>query len=160
MASNPDWSSLQHAYGPASDIPGLLQDAAIDRRPGTEAGTPWFGLWSALCHQGDAYSASLEALPHLIRMAPALLANRNYDALLLAASIEQARMEGRAPDLPAALRDEYLAAIASGLAVARSALSSAWDEDSELVLRGSLAIFRGDLAGARAVFDSDADDAE
>ncbi len=27
---------------------------------------PWFGLWSSLAHQGDVYSASFAAVPHVI----------------------------------------------------------------------------------------------
>ncbi len=160
MTSNTDWSSLEHAYGAAGDIPGLLEAAAADRRPGHQAGTAWFELWSALCHQGDAYSASLEAVPHLIRLTPGQLAEQRYDAVLLAASIELARMEGRAPGLPVGLREEYLAAIASGLSTAEAALPNAWDADAEVALRGSIAVFRGDLAGARAILDAELDEQE
>lgn len=158
MRGTTDWDSLHHAYGPAGDIPALLAAAANDARAGHEAGTPWFDLWSALCHQGDAYSASLAAVPHLIEMAPKQLAERRYDAVLLAASIEQARMEGRAPAVPVELRTEYEAAIASGLAAAQSALPTAWDADSELALKGSIAVFSGDLTNAQSIFDADMDD--
>jgi len=151
---NIDWASLKHAYGPANDIPGLLAAAAADPRPGHKPG-PWFDLWSALCHQGDAYSASLAAVPLLVRLAPSQLAARRYDAVLLAASIEQARLEGRAPEIPAGSRDEYSAAIADGLSAAESALPHAWNKDAELALRGSIAVFRGDLAAAQAIFGQD-----
>ena len=149
-----NWTSLRHAYGPAGNIPDLLAAAAVDPRPGHEPG-PWFDLWSALCHQGDAYSASLAAVPLLVHLAPAQLAARRYDAVLLAASIEQARLEGRAPQIPAGQRDEYSAAIAAGLSAAESALPYAWNKDAELALRGSLAVFRGDLAAAQAIFEQD-----
>src|SRR5262245_40964279 len=145
-----NWASLEHAYGPAADIPSLLAAAAVDPRPGQEPG-PWFDLWSSLCHQGDAYSASLVAVPLLIRLAPSQLAQRRYDALLLAACIEKARLEGRAPEIPANFRDQYVAAIADGLTVAESALPCAWNRDAELALRGSIAAFRGDLAAAQAL---------
>jgi hypothetical protein len=147
-----NWTSLRHAYGPAGDIPGLLAAAAVDSRPGHEPG-PWFDLWSALCHQGDAYSASLAAVPLLVRLAPAQLAACRYDAVLLAACIEQARLEGRAPEIPAGYVDKYSAAIAAALSAAESALPHAWNTDAELALRGSIAVFRGDLAAARAIFE-------
>lgn len=55
-----DWSELRHAYGPADDIPALLQ--RLDPNPGAEV---WGELWSRLCHQGTVYSASYAALPAL-----------------------------------------------------------------------------------------------
>lgn len=67
-------------------------------------------------------------------MAPSQLAERRYDAVLLVASIEQARLEGRAPEIPHDLRDDYAAAIAAGLAAAQSALPRAWNNDAELAL--------------------------
>jgi len=59
------WSELQHAYGAASDIPPLL--AQLADLPSAEGNRePWFSLWSALAHQGDVYSASFAAVPHVI----------------------------------------------------------------------------------------------
>ncbi|MEU3242718.1 hypothetical protein [Streptomyces sp. NPDC006875] len=55
-----DWSQLHHAYGTAEDIPGLLDTV---RWLPTDA--TWTALWSRLCHQGTAYSASHAALPAL-----------------------------------------------------------------------------------------------
>ncbi|MDZ4258885.1 MAG: hypothetical protein U0974_14715 [Gemmatimonadales bacterium] len=60
--------------------------------------------------------------------------------------------------LPVGLREEYLAAIASGLSTAEAALPNAWDADAEVALRGSIAVFRGDLAGARAILDAELDE--
>jgi len=153
--SDRKWSELRHAYGAASDVPELLRRAATDRRPGHHRESSWFGLWSALCHQGDAYSASLEAVPHLIALAPAALAGHSYEPLLLAASIEQARLEGRAPPVPEDLAPEYAGVVATGRELAERAVPEAWDEDARRALSGSLAVFRGDLAGAQAIFEAD-----
>ena len=152
---DPRWAQLQHAYGPASDLPALLTRAATDPRPGHHRESAWFDLWSALCHQGDAYSASLAAVPHLVALAPEALRRNSYDPLLLAASIEQARLEGRAPDVPEELAEAYTAAIQTGRALAQGTLPQAWNEDARVALAGSLAVFQGDLAGARAVFEAD-----
>ncbi|SFI02746.1 hypothetical protein SAMN04515618_10871 [Collimonas sp. OK307] len=61
------WSELQHAYGTASDIPDLLRELTNvpDSRGDAE---PWFSLWSSLAHQGDVYSASFAAVPHIIQV--------------------------------------------------------------------------------------------
>jgi len=149
------WAQLRHAYGPASDIPALLTRAATDPRPGHQRESAWFDLWSALCHQGDAYSASFAAVPHLVALAPEALGRCSYDPLLLAASIEQARLEGRTPELPAELAEAYTAALQAGRQLAEQALPQAWNDDAQAALRGSLAVFEGDLAGAQAIFGAD-----
>ena len=59
------WSELEHAYGKASDMPELLRQlTTLPAAEGEEE--PWFSLWSALAHQGDVYSASFAAVPHVI----------------------------------------------------------------------------------------------
>jgi hypothetical protein len=153
--SDPRWSELQHAYGAAGDVPVLLARAATDHRPGHHQESAWFALWSALCHQGDAYSASLVAVPHLIALAPEALAQHSYEPLLLPASIEQARLEDRAPSVPTDLASAYSAAIEKGRELAERAVPRAWNDDARIALTGSLAVFRGDLAGAQAVFEAD-----
>lgn len=153
--TDPRWSELQHAYGAAGDVPALLTRAATERRPGDHRESAWFALWSRLCHQGDAYTASLAAVPHLIALAPEALSRRSYDPLLLAAGIEQARLEGRAPTVSQDSRSAYESAIEQGKQLASSALPGAWNSDAEMALAGSLAVFGGDLAGARAIFEAD-----
>src|SRR5687767_11123896 len=109
---DPRWHSLSHAYGRASDIPVLIADADADRRTGDDVGSTWFSLWSALCHQGDAYTASYAAVPHLMALAPNHLQRKQYEPLYLAACIELARLEGRAPPVPEDLAFAYQAAVA------------------------------------------------
>ena len=60
---DPRWHELDHAYGPAGDIPDLLR--ALERGAHEEL---WQRLFSALCHQGSAYTASYAAVPHLVRI--------------------------------------------------------------------------------------------
>lgn len=63
--SSPRWQELEHAYGGAGDIPALLEQIALLPEDKDDSG-PWFRLWSALAHQGDVYSASFAAVPHVI----------------------------------------------------------------------------------------------
>src|SRR5687767_5858299 len=64
---DPRWSELGHAYGDASDIPELLRQ--LESVPDSnDMNEPWFSLWSALAHQGDVYSASFAAVPHVVRV--------------------------------------------------------------------------------------------
>ena len=153
--SDPGWAKLQHAYGAAANIPALLERAVAERRLGSHPQSVWFELWSALCHQGDAYTASYAAVPHLIELAPAALARQSYEPLLLAASIEQARLEGTAPAVPTELQADYEAAVRKGREVAQTAQTTAWNADAQMALAGSLAALSGDAAGARAVFEAD-----
>ena len=63
------WSELKHAYGSAEDIPSLLQMVYDKPHVDPTMNEVWTDLWSALCHQGDIYSASTAAVPHLIEAA-------------------------------------------------------------------------------------------
>jgi len=64
------WSRLETAYGSAKDVPGYLSE--IYRNPTKVCAwneDPWYFLWSSLCHQGDIFSASIAAVPHLLSAA-------------------------------------------------------------------------------------------
>lgn len=62
-----DWSSLQHAYGSAEDIPGLIHSlVSSDPKVRKQAIYAAFGnIW----HQGTIYEATVEAVPFLVRIA-------------------------------------------------------------------------------------------
>ena len=61
-----NWNQLQDAYGTAAGIPELLK--AVEAFPVEEdwQSKPWLSLWSALCHQGDVYSASIASVPMIV----------------------------------------------------------------------------------------------
>jgi len=63
--NSPQWGDLRDAYGSASKIPELLRQLS-DLPSDNGTSEPWFSLWSALAHQGDVYSASFAAVPHVI----------------------------------------------------------------------------------------------
>jgi hypothetical protein len=152
----PQWHSLRHAYGQASDIPSLLNSAATDVRPGHQPDSPWFKLWSALCHQGDAYTASYAAVPTLIRIAELPSFRASYDPLLLAASIELARLEGHGPNIPEELVVAYRAALCRGLELAIDALKNdGLNEDAVQAFRACVAAFHGQSLTARNILGED-----
>ena len=152
---DPRWATLSHAYGQAADIPHLLAGADEDARPGHQPGSTWFDLWSALCHQGDTYTASYAAVPHLVALAPGHLERKRYDPLLLAACIELARLEGRGPAIPQELASAYRDSIEQARSLAHRHLEAAWDADSRAAIAASAAALDGDVAGARAILDAD-----
>ena len=155
--NDPRWATLTHAYGRSADIPALLSKAREDARPGHQSGTTWFSLWSALCHQGDAYTASYAAVPHLVRMASACLQRQQYDPLFLTACIELARLEDRGPALPTELVSSYRESIEEARSIAEAHVGSAWDPDSEAALRASAAALAGNALAARAMLDAEDD---
>lgn len=57
------WHDLEHAYGFATDIPGLLLDLAEGDE--TLCAQAIEQLWSNIYHQGSRYSASVAAMPFL-----------------------------------------------------------------------------------------------
>lgn len=59
------WLDLNTAYGKASEIPALLAQLS-SLPPAIGEQEPWFSLWSALAHQGDVFSASFAAVPHVV----------------------------------------------------------------------------------------------
>src|SRR5574341_1296043 len=80
-----DWSRLRHAYGPAAELPELLGRLSPDPKDGA-----WDDLWSRLCHQGTAYSASFAALPKLLAIASGWQPRQRPMILSLAAAIVSA----------------------------------------------------------------------
>ena len=148
-----DWAALKHAYGSAENIPAMLARAETDNRAGHISGSTWFDLWSALCHQGDSYTASYAAIPHLVRLAELPAYEHQYDPLLLAASIELSRMEGHGQEIPTNLLMPYRAAIKKGLEVASRALENPdLDADSRQAYRGCVAAFQGQALAAQNIF--------
>ncbi|MFF2348460.1 hypothetical protein ACFVVL_01645 [Kitasatospora sp. NPDC058115] len=114
-----DWSRLSHAYGPADDIPELL-----DRIASAPTDELWGDLWSALCHQGSVYPASFAALPWLAGRAGCGDREQEVNALLLAGAIMAGdRQAHGAGDV----RTEFAATVATLLAAVNRQLRAATD---------------------------------
>ncbi|MFJ8159778.1 hypothetical protein ACIRBY_02485 [Streptomyces sp. NPDC096136] len=77
------WSEASHAYGGAEDLPALLRDfAGADEERSDEA---LHELYGSLLHQGTVFTASVEAVPFLARLAAA--GHRTADVLALLAGM-------------------------------------------------------------------------
>jgi HEAT repeat protein len=61
-----DWSSLGHAYGAASDVPGLIRALTSERHEDRQEA--WRILYSNIWHQGTVYQATAHAVPFLIEL--------------------------------------------------------------------------------------------
>ncbi|MFF8960185.1 HEAT repeat domain-containing protein [Streptomyces sp. NPDC014894] len=82
------WADVDHAYGEADDLPGMLRALAGDEERAREALDE---LWSSILHQGTVYSATVTAVPFLARLAAAGV--RSDDLLVLLGGIADSRDE-------------------------------------------------------------------
>src|SRR5580698_383508 len=106
---SPGWASLEHAYGSASDIPDLLRQLAT--LPSSEGNAePWFSIWSALAHQGDVYTASFAAVPHVIRILASYPSAASSHYFGFPAWVEICRQR-KALAVPEDLSNDYFAAL-------------------------------------------------
>ncbi len=104
------WADLQHAYGSASDIPGLLR-RLVTLPASSGRDEPWFSLWSALAHQGDVYSASFAAVPHVVRALSIAPTKADSSFFHFPAWVEICRQKTAMP-IPEDLRQAYFDALA------------------------------------------------
>jgi hypothetical protein len=90
-----DWAKLKHAYGPATDIPSLLEQLSPDPKADV-----WDELWGRICHQGSVYSASFPVLPYLADAAEEWPKAARIMPLALAAAIVIGGSAVDSPDEP------------------------------------------------------------
>ena len=138
---NPRWNSLQHAYGVASDIPALLRQ--LESLPDSKGESePWFSLWSALAHQGDVYSASFAAVPHIIEalsVAPLKVSSTYFQ---FPAWVEICRSNKNVV-VPSDLLPAYSAALAKLPSLVAATAEREWDEDFLACALSAIAASKG-----------------
>ena len=153
---DPRWTTLTHAYGSASDIPGLLAQLSQDTAPkANHDSEPWFTLWSSLCHQDDVFDASYAAVPHIVKIVSTAPYPFDFSFFQLPAAIEIARVNSRGPEVPSDLAGAYqlaIAGLADCVAVHRHA---DWDEPTTLSAISALAVAKGHHRVAEAVMNLD-----
>ena len=166
---SPRWAKLRHAYGGASDIPAmLLLLEAVTHAPPTlsqknrDAGSePWFSLWSALCHQGDVYTASYAALPHIVRIGRGAQQD-HWQFFLLAGGIQNGylasqgmagAMVQRGHEMPADLSDDYAAGLRALHDFAYKLADREWDDLLSRSIAYALLASKGHALVAEAVIN-------
>lgn len=154
---SPRWKELSQAYGSAENIPGLLSQLKTAALPKNYQSEPWFSLWSSLCLQGDVYTASYAAVPHIVARGSKRPISERTNCLLMVAKIEAMRHAKRAPSIPTALKRSYADALRAGVSLAMSCMERDWPEDDCRVLLGALAIFCGHVAVGNMLLDFDGD---
>ncbi|WP_245293744.1 hypothetical protein [Rhizobium bangladeshense] len=118
---------------------------------------PWFSLWSSLCHQGDVYTASYAAVPHIVRIALTTATPIDFSFYQLPASIEVSRKTGRGPELPADLEEAYRHAIAPLTECVSLHRHEAWDRWTFRSASAAQAVAKGHIDIAEALSNLDDD---
>ncbi|CAN5309681.1 hypothetical protein BH10PSE12_BH10PSE12_00120 [soil metagenome] len=158
LLDDPRWLQLQHAYGPAGDIPPLLRALELSPGPAEDhEAEAWFSLWSSLCHQGDVYAASYAAVPHIVRIASATVSPIAFSFFLLPAAIEVARRAGRGPEISAECASSYHRAIVSLGDCVSVHRDEPWDQSMLLSAAAAQAVAKGRFAVAEALINLDDD---
>jgi len=151
--NSPIWSELDHAYGKAEDIPELLRELAEKSGFDDPNCEPMFTLWSSLCHQGDVYSASFAAFPHLVDIASNKAPSDMGHILMLAAAIAGA-VDDPAQFLMSETGRPYLESKQAALNMMSELFVTQPCPEIQYWL-GSLAALKGRTAFARAMFSFD-----
>ena len=155
---DPLWSRLSHAYGAATDTPALLRALASSTAPAPgQDSEPWFSLWSSLCHQGDAFTASYAAVPHIVAIATSATGPIDFSFFQLPAAIEIARQDRRAPAIPPEVESAYVSALASLPDCVAAHRDDDWDEAILLSAFAAQAVSKGHFRIAEAVLNLDAE---
>ncbi|MEV8314844.1 hypothetical protein AB0Q95_11780 [Streptomyces sp. NPDC059900] len=135
-----DRPHLDHAYGPAGELP-----AHLERLASAPAPESWNALWSALCHQGSVCLASFAALPWLAGVAAGPDREQAGNALALAGAIVAGvdRPHGAGD-----VRAEHAAVITALASLAGARLRTAEDPAEYAYLLEAVLSFEG-VAGWR-----------
>lgn len=150
------WPALSHAYGSASDTPALLRQLAILTLPQKEYDSdPWFSLWSSLCHQGNVFTASYAAVPHIVDIACRAEGPIDFSFFQLPAAIEVARQNGKGPALPVEIEDAYLNSISRLMDCVSIHRHNEWDESTLFSALAAQAASKGHFRAAEAIMNLD-----
>lgn len=148
---DPRWSALHHAYGAADDVPRMLRALARgeDRRETTKPREgPWDAIWSALCHQGDVYTATYAALPHVVAIGTQRPAVEQPMFWGFAAAVA---ISSHRASMPTDLRAAYDVSVRDAERSATACLVRGISPDAARTLLWAISGLRGWRAVARAV---------
>lgn len=152
---SPRWSELSHAYGAARDIPPLLRD--LQGLPdGRGEAEPWFSLWSALAHQGDVYSASFAAVPHVVRALAIDPARADASYVQFPAWVEICRQRKQVT-VPDDLQQAYSSALQELPALVAKAAGRDWNSGFLCCALAAVAAAKGHADVAEVVLELDTD---
>ena len=138
---SPKWSELVHAYGMASDIPHLLRQLET-MPPFNGEEEPWFSIWSSLAHQGDVYSASFAAVPHVVRILAQAPNQADFSYFQFPAWVEICRQK-KSVMIPKELQMDYFSALKQLPSLVAAAADREWDEALLSSALSAIAVAKG-----------------
>ena len=148
---SPRWAELTHAYGRATDVPALL--GQLRDVPSSDGESePWFSLWSALAHQGDVYSASFAAVPHVVAALAVAPERADFSYFQFPAWVEICRKR-TSMDVPADLARAYFDALAQLPVLVAPAADREWDDALVLSALAAIAASKAAHDVAEAVLE-------
>ena len=148
---SPEWSNLTHAYGSATDIPDLLRQ--LEGLPSSDRDAePWFSIWSSLAHQGDVYSASFAAVPHVVSYLAVAPHKADFSFFQFPAWVEICRVKEKIT-LPEPLANSYVTALASLPEIVASATKAEWDDTLASCALAAIAAAKGRISMAEAILE-------
>jgi hypothetical protein len=132
------WSNMTGGYKTPLDPRPLL------KRLGTDSDTTeiWHELWDELHHQGDVGDASFAAVPFLVRS----YQERgviDWNTYAIVAIIELARKEGKNPDVPQWIADDYFRAIRKLAEIGTTEILQVESADDVCAILSVIAIEKG-----------------
>ena len=113
---------------------------------------PWFSLWSALAHQGDVYSASFAAVPHVVRALSIAPTKADSSFFQFPAWVEVCRQKTATP-VPEDLRQAYFDALAWLPSLVAAAADREWDDSTLACILSAIAAAKGYGAVAEAALE-------
>lgn len=149
--NSPRWQELEQAYGTAADIPGLLEQ--LESLPKDDGKSdPWFAIWSALAHQGDVYSASFAAVPHVIAALSKSPSTAHESYFHFPAWVEICRAK-QAIEVPRELHEPYFSSLSQLPQLAASAALKSWERGFLTCALAASAAAKGHHAVAEAILE-------
>jgi hypothetical protein len=149
------WKELTHAYGSAENVPALLRQ--LETAPAQSAYTdePWYTLWSSLCHQGDVYTATYAAIPHVIAIAACDSGRRRIDLLSFVITCEAFRHKRGTPAIPADLERDYVGSLNDLHKLVLESIERDLNSDEFRVLLAGIALSKGHARLANVLLSLD-----
>lgn len=148
---SPRWAELKHAYGPASDIPELLRQ--LDTFPSSDGtAEPWYSLWSALAHQGDVYSATFAAVPHVVETLATDPLRASEDYFHFPAWVEICRRKNNVI-VPEDLQPPYFIALAKLPSLVCAAAGRQWSAGFLVCALSAIAVSKDSPEIAEAILE-------
>jgi hypothetical protein len=148
---SPLWQELEHAYGAAADIPGLLEQ--LESQPKDDGKSePWFAIWSALAHQGDVYSATFAAVPHVIAALSKSPETAHETYFHFPAWVEICRAK-QAIEVPLELHEPYFSSLSKLPQLAAAAAAKSWERGFLACALAATAAAKGHHSVAEAILE-------